>query len=205
MQTTESQGQESNAISCVLRQQCAYWGTALCHCWEIHCWFMSTYRYYTCRAQLQSNSQIHSFTVLKVRRPIYISFEKVKKKKKMECSHWMKRFTLNRKILCHMRKRFIRWVMTWRNMFNIYIMYENICAFTFMHKYIMLNEHTNPIQCVWYVCSLVDEGAGTATKLTDKSCWREILRELWWMSWLQFTTCKHALPTCHISNPLAII
>lgn len=24
------------------------------------------------------------------------------------------------------------------------------------------------------------------------------------MSWLQFTTCKHALPTCRISNPLAI-
>lgn len=25
------------------------------------------------------------------------------------------------------------------------------------------------------------------------------------MSWLQFTTCKHALPTCRISNPLAVI
>lgn len=25
------------------------------------------------------------------------------------------------------------------------------------------------------------------------------------MSWLQFTPCKHALPTCHIFNPLAIM
>lgn len=32
-----------------------------------------------------------------------------------------------------------------------------------------------------------------------------ILRHLWWMSWLQFTTCKRALPTCHIFNPLAIL
>lgn len=42
-------------------------------------------------------------------------------------------------------------------------------------------------------------------QIERKGCWREILRQLWWMRWLQFTPCKHALLTCHISNPLAIM
>lgn len=46
---------------------------------------------------------------------------------------------------------------------------------------------------------------GDFYQIESKGCWREILRQLWWMSWLQFTTCKHALHTCHISNPLAIL
>lgn len=29
--------------------------------------------------------------------------------------------------------------------------------------------------------------------------------QLWWMSWLQFTACKQALPSCHISIPLDIM
>lgn len=70
-----------------------------------------------------------------------------------------------------------------------------------VHTCIILNKHKIT---VWCVCLSIDESAVTVTKF-DANPKREILRLLWWMSWLQFTTCKHALPTCCISDPLAII
>lgn len=47
-------------------------------------------------------------------------------------------------------------------------MHEHICALTHMHTCIILNEHTNPLQCV-RVCSSPEEGAVTATKLKAKA------------------------------------
>lgn len=55
----KDQGQESNRSKsfCAKRQQCEHQATELCHCQEIHYWFMPTHWNYTCRSQLQSNSR----------------------------------------------------------------------------------------------------------------------------------------------------
>lgn len=104
--------------------------------------------------------------------------------------NWTERFDAKYK------SSFTRWVMTWIDMFKIYILYEQCTSVHLdVHACIIINEHTDSRQCVFIYFSL----ESWKLKLLEGN------RQLWWMSWLHFTPCKHALPSCHISNPLAIM
>lgn len=56
-----------------------------------------------------------------------------------------------------------------RTMFNIYIMYEYICAHARVHTCIILNEHTNSLQRVC-ACSAVDERCSDCYQIESKDC-----------------------------------